>query len=73
MTSLQSAIEKARAEYEGKPPLLARLAQAHGITVREFSAIFGVAKSTAQEVLHHQKFPIAGVGCTDSAVFRGDG
>jgi transcriptional regulator with XRE-family HTH domain len=57
-TNLQIGVEKQRAVYTSLPvPLLAQLADLHGITVREFATIFGISKSLAWEILNHRKLP----------------
>jgi transcriptional regulator with XRE-family HTH domain len=51
--------EKARTIYEGsgQPPLLQQIAEAHGVSVRDFASIFGIGKSHASDVLNHKVFP----------------
>jgi len=44
-------------EVEGLPPLLQRICTAHGITLRDFAAIFEISKSLAGEVLSHKALP----------------
>jgi transcriptional regulator with XRE-family HTH domain len=57
-TNVQIAIEQQRVRYSTlRKPLLAQMAEAHRLTVREFAAIFGISKSYAQEILNHEKFP----------------
>jgi DNA-binding XRE family transcriptional regulator len=58
-SSLQAVNEKARAIYEGsgQSPLLQRIAEAHGISIRDFASIFGVGKSHAADVLNHRVYP----------------
>ena len=58
-SSLQIVNEKARAIYEGsgQPPLLAQIAEVHGLSVRDFASIFGIGKSHAADVLNHKVFP----------------
>jgi transcriptional regulator with XRE-family HTH domain len=56
-SNVQTVNEKLRAVYEGQPPLLSRIAEAHGISVRDFSSIFGVGKSHAADILNHRVYP----------------
>jgi DNA-binding XRE family transcriptional regulator len=57
-TNLQLSIEHQRALY-GKlaRPLLAQLAEIHGLSVRAFAEIFGISAAHSQELLTHKKFP----------------
>lgn len=55
-SNIQVTIEKAR-EFYGDSPLLARMASAHQITLRDFASIFGISKSLAGQVLNHETFP----------------
>jgi DNA-binding XRE family transcriptional regulator len=58
-SNIQETNIRARAFYEqeGKPPLLALICQAHGITIRDFAKIFGISKSHAAEIIAHRKLP----------------
>lgn len=61
-TNIQRWIKQERAAYSTlRKPLLAQLAQLHGISVRDFAAIFKVSKSNAQEILAHRKDPPLGL------------
>ena len=57
-TNIQSTIERQRSHYAklGKP-LLQYMAEIHGLTVRQFAAVFGIGKSHAAEILHHRVLP----------------
>jgi transcriptional regulator with XRE-family HTH domain len=55
-SNIQHCNEKAR-EFYGDSPLLQRICTAHGITLRDFAAIFGIGKSLAGEILNHQTLP----------------
>jgi putative transcriptional regulator len=58
-SNLQMRIDAARNHYEGqgRPPLLEQLCQVHGLTQREFAAIFGVSKQHAENVMKHKTLP----------------
>ena len=56
-SNVQTVNEKLRAVYQGQPPLLSQIAEAHGISVRDFASIFGIGKSHAAEILGHKVFP----------------
>jgi transcriptional regulator with XRE-family HTH domain len=57
-TNLQIGLEQQRAVYFSLPrPLLSQIAQAHGISVRDFAAIFEISKSHAEEIMSHDKMP----------------
>lgn len=55
-SNIQICNEKAR-EFYGDSPLLQRICTAHGITLRDFAAIFEISKSLAGEVLSHKALP----------------
>lgn len=54
-SNLQICIEKARRHY--KTPLMEQLSKVHGITQREFAAIFGVSKAHAEAVIKERTLP----------------
>lgn len=57
-TNLQSSIERQRAVYGTLAmPLLYQLAMLHGLTIREFAAVFQISKNHAEAVLKHKTFP----------------
>ncbi len=58
-SNVQVCREKAREFYGSRNmlPLLAHIAEVHGLTVREFGAIFGIKKSYACELLNERCFP----------------
>ena len=63
-SNLQMRIQDARGYYDGKgqPPLLEQLCIIHGITQREFAAIFGVSKQHAENLIKHRVFPSLELG-----------
>jgi len=67
-SNIQHCNEKAR-EFYGDSPLSQRICTAHGITLRDFAAIFGIGKSLAGEILNHQTSETR-VGGTDCAYFE---
>jgi transcriptional regulator with XRE-family HTH domain len=57
-SNLQINTERQRALYLYlEPPLIAQLAKVHGLTVRDFAAIFGMGKSLAAQILNMTKYP----------------
>ena len=56
-SNVQTVNEKLRAVYQGQPPLLSRIAEAHGISIRDFAFIFGIGKSHAADILNHRVYP----------------
>ena len=58
-SNIQICNEKARAIYEGsgQSPLLQQIAEAHGISIRDFASIFGIGKSHAADILNHRVYP----------------
>jgi transcriptional regulator with XRE-family HTH domain len=56
-SNVQTAIERAREKYGEDPPLLQRVCLVHGISVRDFAAIFKISKTHAAEIIAHRKLP----------------
>jgi transcriptional regulator with XRE-family HTH domain len=57
-TNIQSAIERQREEYGKFPkPLLQLIAEAHGLSIRDFAEVFLISVSYAEDVLKHKVFP----------------
>jgi transcriptional regulator with XRE-family HTH domain len=57
-TNIQPVIERQRVVYESLArPLLAQMAELHGISIRDFGQMFGISKTYAAEILNHEKLP----------------
>ena len=63
-SNLQLRINAARHHYTGlgQQPLLERICKVHGITQREFAAIFGISKAHAEAVIKHRTMPSLELG-----------
>lgn len=58
VTNIQKVIERQRSDYALlEKPLLAYMAEVHGLTQREFADIFNVSKGQADKILNHKVLP----------------
>lgn len=70
-TNLQSAIEDQRATYGRlKGTLLQQLVQIHGVSIRDFAAIFEISKGHAEDILKHRCFPVLPLALAISRYFE---
>ena len=58
LSSIQITLQKVRA-VNGTlaKPMLAQLAELHGLPIRQFAGIFGISKGHAESVLKHRSYP----------------
>ena len=60
-SNLQLSIERARQQYSAAP-LMEQLCQIHGISQREFAAIFGISKGHAEAIVKERVLPSLELG-----------